>query len=116
MVIKFEDIAPDEIVPRGGKGLADTYAYEVMKGLGIRFKTFNMMMFEAGSATGFHKHIDDIEVYLMLDGNAMYNDNGIEVAVETGDLMLCNKGEGHSIAVTGDDPITILAFIAETVE
>ncbi len=116
MVIKFEEIMPVESTPRGGHGIADNYAYEVMKGLGVRFKTFNMMVLDTGSATGYHVHENDMEVYLLLDGSANYNDNGTQVVVNTGDLMVCNKGEGHAIEVIGEDPITILAFIAEVVE
>ncbi len=116
MVIKFDDIVADEQVPRQGYGIADVYAYEAMVGLGMRYKRFMMMALEPKSATGYHVHEDDMEVMIMLDGTANYNDNGTQVVVSTGDMLICNKGEGHSIEVVGDEPITYLAIIAEVVE
>ncbi len=114
MVINFEDIIPDEITaPRNGKGTAASMPYLAMKGLEGRFKTFNMMTLDPDSAIGFHKHENDSECYLLLEGRARYNDNGEEVTVEAGDLMYCGKGESHSIEALDGESVTFLAFILE---
>ena len=114
MVINYEEIVPCELTaPRGGKGTAFSSSYDIMKGLNVKFKTFNMMTLKPNSAIGYHKHETDAECYLLLDGRAKYNDNGEEVIVEAGDLMFCNKGESHSIEALDGEGISFLAFILE---
>lgn len=114
MVINFEDIIPDELTaPRDGKGTASSMPYTAMKGLGGKFKSFNMMFLDPNSAIGYHKHETDAECYLLLEGKAKYNDNGEETIVEAGDLMFCNKGESHSLEALDGEGVSFLAFILE---
>lgn len=114
MVIKMEDILPDELIaPRGGKGKASAMPYLAMRGIKGTFKTFNMMSLDPHSAIGYHKHETDAECYLLIEGQARYNDNGQYFDVIEGDLMFCDKGESHSIEAVGDEGITFLAFIMD---
>ncbi len=114
MIIKFEDIIPEEMkAPRGGKGTAAAMSYLAMKGIKGTFKTFNIMSLDPDSAIGYHKHETDAECYLLLEGKARYNDNGEYFDVEEGDLMFCYKGQSHSIEALGEEGITFLAFIMD---
>lgn len=114
MVIKFKDIYPEEIkAPRGGKGTASAMSYLAMRGIKGTFKTFNMMSLDPNSAIGYHKHETDAECYLLIEGQARYNDNGEIFIVDEGDLMFCDKGQSHAIETIGSEGITFLAFIMD---
>ncbi len=99
MVTKFQDINPMEMVaPRNGKGVANNFPYEILKSIEGKVKAFNHMRLDADSAIGYHQHVDDLEIYIITEGEGIYNDNGKEVAVGVNDVMLCNKGEYHGLA------------------
>lgn len=113
MVTKFQDINPMEMsAPRGGKGTAKSFPYDILKSLGGKVKAFNHMRLEQDSAIGYHQHIDDFEIYIITQGTGIYNDNGKEVEVTVNDVMLCNKGEYHGLASKNG----VLDFIAIIME
>lgn len=99
MVRKFEEIKHMNLTaPRGGKGTGKGFPYDILLGIEGRVKAFNYMHLDADSAIGYHQHVDDLEIYIIVEGEGVYNDNGTEVAVKKGDVMLCNKGEYHGLA------------------
>lgn len=99
MVLKFDLINPMEMdAPRGGKGKAFSFPYDILKGLDGKIKAFNHMRLEENSAIGYHQHIDDLEIYVITEGHGIYNDNGKKVEVTKNDVMFCNKGEHHGLA------------------
>ena len=109
MVMKFNEIEPMKIeAPRNGSGTGLAFIYEIVRGLDGKIKAFNHMRLHPNSAIGFHQHIDDLEIYLITEGNGIYNDNGEEVQVTNGDIMLCNKGEHHGLKALDKD----LDFVA----
>ncbi len=111
MVTKFESINPMEMTaPRGGKGMAKSFPYEILKGIDGKVKAFNHMRLEKDSAIGYHQHIDDLEIYIVTEGKGIYNDNGMEVEVGVNDVMLCNKGEHHGLA-SKDGTLDFIAVI-----
>lgn len=114
MILRLDDMDCDVThAPRGGKGSAECFPYKALYGLDVKIKTFNMMNLAANSAIGYHKHENDMEGYLILDGSAQYNDNGEEHTLDAGDLAICYKGESHSLAASGTEAVTFLAFILE---
>lgn len=99
MVLKFNEIkAVDLKAPREGKGTGEGYPYSILQGLSGKVKAFNHMHLDEDSAIGYHQHVDDLEIYIIVSGEGIYSDNGKEVHVGEGDVMLCNKGEYHSLA------------------
>lgn len=77
MVTKFQDINPMEMVaPRNGKGVANNFPYEILKSIEGKVKAFNHMRLDADSAIGYHQHVDDLEIYIITEGEGIYNDNG----------------------------------------
>ncbi len=74
-------------------------------------RLFNHVVLEPGSGVGLHRHKNDFEVYYLLKGTATYNDNGREVEVGPGDVMVCPDGEEHSIVNTGTTDVEMIALI-----
>ena len=74
-------------------------------------RLFNHMILEPGAAIGYHEHNGDSELYYILTGKGVYNDNGTDEQVEAGDLTIVKSGEGHSLKNTGSEPMTLIALV-----
>ncbi|TFZ41460.1 cupin domain-containing protein [Soehngenia longivitae] len=74
-------------------------------------KLFGKAIIKPGNSIGYHQHKKDQETYYILNGHAMYNDNGKEVFLESGDFTICRPGEFHSIEAIGDEDLEFLMLI-----
>ena len=54
------------------------------------------------------------EIYYIIEGDAIYNDNGTEVALHAGDTAICPDGSWHAIKNVSDKPMRFLATIINT--
>ena len=99
--------------PKGGRGFMESFPYKEVEGIKGEIKMFSVINLNKDSKVGFHKHEHDNEIYLMLDGRAVINDNGSEDILNPGDMMVTLKGESHSIENTSDTNIVFLAVIIE---
>jgi len=64
-----------------------------------------------GCSIGYHTHTGEFEVYYILSGKALVNDNGQEHILESGDSILTPSGYSHSIANVGEGDLEYIAFI-----
>lgn len=60
---------------------------------------------------GYHVHQGDGEIYVMLSGEAEYNDNGTITTIHEGDITFTGPGEGHHIINHKEEPVRFLAII-----
>ena len=60
---------------------------------------------------GYHRHTGDMELYVIIKGDALFNDNGIEVVLHPGDITLTRDGESHSIRAYACDELSFLAQV-----
>ncbi len=67
-----------------------------------------------GATVGEHKHEGNTEIYRVLSGEGMYNDNGNKVKVGKGDVLVCYDGEMHGIENTGDGELVFDAIIVRS--
>lgn len=74
-------------------------------------RLFNHIVLKPGTAVGEHRHTNDFEVYYVLSGTGLYNDNGTEVEVGPGDVTVCPEGERHALLNTGTTDMEIIALI-----
>lgn len=74
-------------------------------------RLFANLTLEPGCGIGFHVHETDSELFYLMKGEAVYNDNGTEYPVKAGDVMLCPAGTGHAIANRSEETVEILAVI-----
>lgn len=56
-------------------------------------------------------HQGDGEIYVILSGEAEYNDNGTITTVKAGDITFTGPGEGHAIINRKDEPMSFMAII-----
>ena len=98
--------------PRGGEGNA-TFLH-LVEGKGAVQKYTSLLAeitLPPGSSIGPHSHTDDMEYYIILEGDGKVNDNGLEKSVTKGDVMITGNGETHSISNTGNVPLVFHAVI-----
>lgn len=99
--------------PRGGNGTIEGFRYLDSEDLSNNLKGFYVNELQVGAEVGYHKHIGDEEIYFILDGEGIANDNGEEKKIVAGDLFYTKDGHGHSLKNTGSVPLKFAAFIIE---
>ena len=67
-----------------------------------------------GSSFGLHRHTAEIEIYHILRGEGLYNDNGTLRTVAAGDTTMCCHGEAHAIENTGTDDLEMISIVLNT--
>ena len=95
----------------GGKGHLLKEGLLNLEQLGEHCKMFSKVTLEPGCELGYHKHYGETETYYILTGTGVYNDNGKEIEVETGDVTFCGDGNGHGLINTGKDDLNFVALI-----
>ena len=99
---------------RGGKGNVTFEHFmtrEMANGAG---RLFAKSILPPGASIGLHKHEGDCEVYYILEGKALVNDNGLDVELEPGDINFCPDGGSHAIENVGDRDLVYIAMILFT--
>lgn len=77
---------------------------------GLRVVLFH---WPAGFATGPHVHAAADEMFQVLRGVAVFAIGNVpEREVGPGEFILARRGVRHSISVSGNDPLTLLATVA----
>lgn len=60
---------------------------------------------------GHHEHHGEAEMYYILEGTGMYEEDGEAVAVEAGDVTYCEDGHGHGLKNNGKEELVMVAVI-----
>lgn len=81
---------------------------------GGKIPAFAQVQLKPGCSLGWHIHKGTSETYYILEGTAVYNDNGSIVTLKAGDTSFCPDGEGHAIANGGDDDLVFMALIVNS--
>jgi mannose-6-phosphate isomerase-like protein (cupin superfamily) len=65
------------------------------------------------STLGYHIHEGNSETYYVLEGEALYNDNGEKRKIGPGDITFTPSGSSHGIENSSDTPFVFMALIVE---
>ncbi|HHV54865.1 MAG TPA: cupin domain-containing protein [Firmicutes bacterium] len=96
---------------RGGAGTVEfrhLFRESELKG---RARLCAHLRLRPGSSIGFHRHDDEQEIFYILSGRAVVDDDGTRREVAAGDAVLTGGGAGHAIEAIGDEPLEFLAII-----
>lgn len=63
------------------------------------------------TSIGKHLHLPDAEIYYIIEGEAVVDDNGEEKVLKAGDVMFTANGETHSIANQSNENLVFMAII-----
>ena len=96
---------------RGGNGTVEITNFATPEELNNKGRLFANITLKPGCSIGYHVHEADSELFYVMKGEALYNDNGTEYTVSAGDVMLCPAGTGHAVANNGTENVELCAVI-----
>ena len=96
---------------RGGNGTVEVTNFATPEELNEKGRLFANITLKPGCSIGYHVHEKDSELFYLMKGEAVYNDNGVECTVSAGDVMICPVGQGHAIANNSEENVEICAVI-----
>ena len=96
---------------RGGNGTVEITNFATPAELNDKGRLFANITLKPGCSIGYHVHEKDSELFYLIKGTALYNDNGTECTLSAGDVMICPAGTGHSIANIGEEDVEVCAVI-----
>jgi quercetin dioxygenase-like cupin family protein len=74
-------------------------------------RLFAQMTLKKGCGIGYHEHSGEKEIFLINSGKAVYNDDGNEIVVNAGDVLICEDGHGHAITNISEEDCELVALI-----
>ena len=95
-------------------GIGEAEMHKITRGeseLYGKGKLVNHLILPPGTSIGEHVHEGDNEIYYILAGTGLYNDNGKIVRVFPGDTTICSEGELHGLVNDGREPLEAIALI-----
>ncbi len=72
---------------------------------------FAKVTIPVGASIGEHFHKGNTETYHILQGEALYNDNGVDKKIGVGATTFCPDGEKHGIENIGNEDLIFIALI-----
>ena len=75
---------------------------------------FANVVIPKGASIGVHTHNGNTETYHILQGKALYTDNGKTYEVGVGDTTFCADGESHGIECISDEDLKFIALIIKS--
>ncbi|MDR0638567.1 MAG: cupin domain-containing protein [Spirochaetaceae bacterium] len=97
---------------REGEG-AVTLTHLVPAAARRRCGLFAELSLEPGASIGYHDHPQDVEYFIIQHGTGLVNDNGAEVPVRKGDVVITGNGSFHGIKNTGPGTLDMIAVIMD---
>ena len=64
-----------------------------------------------GASIGNHEHLNETEYFIILKGQGIVVDEGIEKEVKEGEVVVTGNGASHSIRNTGNETLIMIAVI-----
>ncbi len=74
----------------------------------VRF--INYTVIPPSASFGLHKHGNDNEFYVILSGEGIYQEDGVETKVKKGDIIMNAPFGNHGIRNTSDENMDVLVF------
>ena len=112
MIRRSNELREEHIVGlRGGKGTVKLFHILEKEELSGKGRICSREIIEPGVSVGYHKHEVDFELYYVLEGEGIVNDNGVETTVRQGDAVRTGTGEFHSIKNIGDKDLVLFTLI-----
>ncbi|MFZ5988315.1 MAG: cupin domain-containing protein [Bacillota bacterium] len=96
---------------RGGKGSVEIlhiFKQDELKG---KARLCAKITIEPGSSIGLHQHDNEEEIFYIISGKALINDNGTLKEAAAGDSILTGNGDSHAVENIGEEPLEMLAII-----
>jgi len=96
---------------RDGKGtieITHIFKQDELKG---KARLCAKILINPGCSIGLHEHVNEEEIFYIISGTGIVNDNGEIKEVQAGDAIITGGGATHSIENTGTQPLELMAVI-----
>lgn len=102
---------------RGGdKSVKITHFFDEKNELMAPTRLCAKLELEPGASIGFHNHDREEEIFVIISGRALIDDNGVEKELSAGDVILTGNGAGHAVRSLGPETLTMMAVIVPFAE
>ncbi len=109
---KSEMTSETQVKMRGGDGSAVITRVLNADEYNANARLMGTITLNPSSSIGEHVHENEEEMFYIISGTAIYNDNGEEVILNEGDSCICLGGQKHSIKNASDEEkLTFFATI-----
>lgn len=96
---------------RGGDGSVGILNILSKLCLPSKARMFGLITLEKNCAIGRHEHTGESEIFYVLSGQGVLDDNGTVRPVKPGDGHICRSGEYHAIRNDCDEPLKLIGAI-----
>jgi quercetin dioxygenase-like cupin family protein len=96
---------------RGGSGSVLLTHIATGGQLPQKCRLFSVITLEKGCGIGAHAHSGETELYYVLQGEGVLDDNGEKKPFRKGDCNVCGGGATHAIENEKDEPLVLVAAI-----
>ncbi len=96
---------------RGGKGSVELTHILGKDELPGKIRLLAKITLNPGCSIGLHRHEGEKEIFYIIRGQGVIDDNGIRSLVSAGDSVSTGDGESHSVENIGHEPLEMLAVI-----
>ena len=96
---------------RGGDGSVVVSNFVTSEELNNKGRLFGKIVLKPGCGIGYHVHENDSELFYIMKGTALYDDNGEKTTVRAGEVTVTPAGNGHSIKNEGTEDVELIALI-----
>lgn len=96
---------------RGGPGQVDIMHIVGADNLPAKSRLFSLVTLEKGCGIGSHAHSGETEVFYVLEGEGVIDDNGEKKPFVKGDCNVCGGGASHAVTNEKDEPLKMIAVI-----
>ena len=112
MIKNFEDFKTElRENMRGGDGTVIVSSFVTAEELNQKGRLFGKITLKPGCGIGFHVHETDSELFYIIKGTAVYDDNGVTTTVSAGNVTLTPAGTGHAIKNESNEDVELIALI-----
>ncbi len=111
MLVKHSELT-SELKPnmRGGEGTVELLSPD--NGLlPPHCRLFAEIVLQPGTSIGLHEHAGETEIFYMLEGEIIADDDGREVSFKPGDVLFTGGGAKHSVENVGPGVARMAAVI-----
>ena len=82
-------------------------------GVGEKLRMYARAVLLPGEEVEFHIHEGESEIYYILSGKGLYDDNGEKIELGEGAVTFTPSGSGHGIANIGTEPLEFMALVVK---
>lgn len=111
MVVKRNDMKSEKRENmRGGDGTVTITHFDTSDNM-KNCRLCCEILIPPGASIGEHEHKSETEYYIVIEGDGIVTDNGNDVQVKAGEVVITPDGSTHSIKNSGNSNLKMIAVI-----